>query len=272
MRKAKRATLTDEQLVKYLQQRGSICPLCGSTDLEAGECVVAAGCANQAIQCCKCHYGWHDFYRLAGIVDEQTVRQPDPLLFGEVCPECRADLFTEENGNRINRRVYDGDYQCGNCGGTWMEIASQSLFRLDGRQRTSGNTVHDSTAPAGEHDPQPGAVKSLPHCSTATVHKQMEMRTQNAPPRPGRTKRDNAANRLLLWGVLSLMLAVVCGGIAVVMGIRSAFGEHGKIGWNLIFTGGWVFMLGVVVWSIFLWAVAALETLGRIEDQMPGSQ
>jgi formate dehydrogenase maturation protein FdhE len=61
-----------KQAKKYLEQRGSVCPFCGSWDIEGGSMDFEAGEIAQRISCHKCNERWTDVYKLAAVVDSDS--------------------------------------------------------------------------------------------------------------------------------------------------------------------------------------------------------
>ena len=61
-----------KQAKKYLEQRGSACPFCGSWDIEGGSLDFEAGEMTQRISCHKCNERWTDVYKLAAVADSDS--------------------------------------------------------------------------------------------------------------------------------------------------------------------------------------------------------
>ena len=55
--------LTSEE---YAEERGSVCPFCGSYELTGDSVEVDGNGASQKIRCCACHNVWVDIYTLIG--------------------------------------------------------------------------------------------------------------------------------------------------------------------------------------------------------------
>lgn len=51
----------------YLESGGSICPSCGSKDIEGGKSEFDADYCTLEVDCRDCDYGWFDIYKLTGI-------------------------------------------------------------------------------------------------------------------------------------------------------------------------------------------------------------
>ena len=61
-----------KQAKKYLKQRGSACPFCGSWDIEGGSMDFEVGEIAQRISCHKCNGQWTDVYKLAAVADPDS--------------------------------------------------------------------------------------------------------------------------------------------------------------------------------------------------------
>lgn len=59
--------LTDEQRKKYIESKGTKCPLCRSDQLEGSSIEIDAGYAWQPITCLDCKACWNDIYNLVDI-------------------------------------------------------------------------------------------------------------------------------------------------------------------------------------------------------------
>ncbi len=57
---------------QYLEQRGCVCPYCGSWDIEGGSMNFEAGEIAQSISCHKCDERWTDVYKLAAVADADS--------------------------------------------------------------------------------------------------------------------------------------------------------------------------------------------------------
>ena len=53
---------------RYIASGGTICPFCGSSNIEGGSVEVHAGYATQDVICLKCEQEWQDCYILAGFI------------------------------------------------------------------------------------------------------------------------------------------------------------------------------------------------------------
>ena len=53
---------------KYIQSGGTLCPHCGSDEIEAGRVEADAGCAWSRVVCCCCEAEWRDVYVLSDVV------------------------------------------------------------------------------------------------------------------------------------------------------------------------------------------------------------
>lgn len=53
----------------YVAKGGSICPNCGSSDINGGPVEVDASTAWQEITCQDCSASWNDLYQLTGYAD-----------------------------------------------------------------------------------------------------------------------------------------------------------------------------------------------------------
>ena len=56
-----------KQAKKYLEQRGSACPFCGSWDIEGGSMDFEAGALAPRLSCHNCTARWTDVYTLAAV-------------------------------------------------------------------------------------------------------------------------------------------------------------------------------------------------------------
>jgi len=65
-------------LKRYIQEGGSACPACASSDIEGGAIEIDTGYAIQQMCCNECEASWADRYRLSDIEFEQ--------------PECEASV------------------------------------------------------------------------------------------------------------------------------------------------------------------------------------
>lgn len=54
---------------QYAQERGSICPNCGSDEILGGPVDIDSGGASQRCDCTACDASWTDVYVLAGYED-----------------------------------------------------------------------------------------------------------------------------------------------------------------------------------------------------------
>jgi C4-type Zn-finger protein len=61
------AELTYEQKQDYLNENGTKCPYCQSTQLNGEQFDVNAGIATQNVECMSCGEYWKDVYRLDNI-------------------------------------------------------------------------------------------------------------------------------------------------------------------------------------------------------------
>ena len=57
---------------QYLEQRGCMCPFCGSWDIEGGSMDFEAGEIAQRISCHRCNEQWTDVYKLAAVADADS--------------------------------------------------------------------------------------------------------------------------------------------------------------------------------------------------------
>ena len=57
---------------KYIASGGTICPFCGSSDIEGGSIETHSGYATQDVFCPKCEREWQDSYILAGFIYSQV--------------------------------------------------------------------------------------------------------------------------------------------------------------------------------------------------------
>lgn len=57
---------------QYLEQRGRVCPFCGSWDIEGGSMNFEAGEIAQRVSCHKCGEVWTDVYKLAAVADSDS--------------------------------------------------------------------------------------------------------------------------------------------------------------------------------------------------------
>ena len=53
---------------RYVAAGGTICPFCGSSNIEGGSFEINAGYAAQDVVCLKCEREWQDSYILAGFI------------------------------------------------------------------------------------------------------------------------------------------------------------------------------------------------------------
>ncbi len=61
-----------KQAKKYLEQRGFVCPFCGSWDIEGGSMDFEAGEIVQRISCHECDEKWTDVYKLVAVADSDS--------------------------------------------------------------------------------------------------------------------------------------------------------------------------------------------------------
>ncbi len=61
-----------KQAKKYLEQRGFVCPFCGSWDIAGGSMGFEAGEIDQRISCHACNERWTDVYRLTAVADPDS--------------------------------------------------------------------------------------------------------------------------------------------------------------------------------------------------------
>ena len=61
-----------KQAMKYLEQRGRSCPLCGSSDIEGGSMDFESGEIAQRISCHECNERWTDVYKLVALADPDS--------------------------------------------------------------------------------------------------------------------------------------------------------------------------------------------------------
>jgi len=72
--------LTEADARAYVAGGGSLCPYCGSDDLEAGRIEVDSGGAWQDVECAGCRRLWREVFALTGIdVLDQDGRYVDSL-------------------------------------------------------------------------------------------------------------------------------------------------------------------------------------------------
>lgn len=75
-RKAKPLPLTDE---RYVAKGGSICPFCGSTEIEGDGVEIDGPTATQEVSCGSCEATWFDTYALTGYFTVAPIDVPhDP--------------------------------------------------------------------------------------------------------------------------------------------------------------------------------------------------
>ena len=56
---------------RYVASGGTICPFCGSSDIEGESIEIHSGYAAQDVTCLKCEREWQDSYVLAGFIHFQ---------------------------------------------------------------------------------------------------------------------------------------------------------------------------------------------------------
>lgn len=61
--------LDQEKINEYVRRGGSVCPYCGSRDLEAGSMEADGNYSWCVVDCNHCHAQWHDSYRLVGLIE-----------------------------------------------------------------------------------------------------------------------------------------------------------------------------------------------------------
>jgi hypothetical protein len=64
--------MNPEKAKQYLEQRGRLCPFCGSWDIQGGSTNFEAGEIAQTISCHKCDEMWTDVYKLAAVADADS--------------------------------------------------------------------------------------------------------------------------------------------------------------------------------------------------------
>jgi len=64
--------MNPQKAKQYLEQRGSLCPFCGSWEIEGGSMNFEAGEIAQRVSCHKCGEMWVDVYKLAAVADADT--------------------------------------------------------------------------------------------------------------------------------------------------------------------------------------------------------
>jgi len=62
---------------KHIASGGTLCPFCGSPDIEGGSVELDAGYAAQNVACLKCQREWQDIYILSGFVYPQANNEQD---------------------------------------------------------------------------------------------------------------------------------------------------------------------------------------------------
>lgn len=63
---SKKIFLSDKE---YADVKGTVCPVCGSDDLDGGSVDIDAGTATQEVVCLECLSSWTDVYTLTGYAD-----------------------------------------------------------------------------------------------------------------------------------------------------------------------------------------------------------
>lgn len=61
--------LTEEQVKKYVEGGGAVCPYCGSHDVSGGSINIEGAGAYQEITCQACDEEWVDCYTLTNATD-----------------------------------------------------------------------------------------------------------------------------------------------------------------------------------------------------------
>src|ERR1700730_17439677 len=82
-----------KQAKKYLQQRGLVCPFCGSWDIEGGSMDFEAGEIAQRISCHECKERWTDVYKLVAVADPDSGRPSRRFLFKQSKENALSLLF-----------------------------------------------------------------------------------------------------------------------------------------------------------------------------------
>ena len=74
----KYATPTKIDKRKYLREKGSVCPFCGSRDLDAEDPEVDGPTGSVEVTCGNCQSSWNDVYTLSDI-SEETAGDPSEM-------------------------------------------------------------------------------------------------------------------------------------------------------------------------------------------------
>jgi len=64
--------MNPEKAKEYLEQRGLVCPFCGSADIRGGSMDFDAGEIAQRISCLDCGETWTDVYKLVAVADADS--------------------------------------------------------------------------------------------------------------------------------------------------------------------------------------------------------
>lgn len=76
---ANKQQLTPEMARSHIDDDGTVCPICGESDIEGNELSVDGGVVTQDMECSSCKTKWFDVYRLVGICDADGNRiEPTP--------------------------------------------------------------------------------------------------------------------------------------------------------------------------------------------------
>jgi len=76
-------TLSGEQIKDYVRQGGTICPYCGSREIEGGTMDADGDYVWCVVDCNNCHMQWQDSYRLVGLIEMSEGPFSDMVEHGE---------------------------------------------------------------------------------------------------------------------------------------------------------------------------------------------